>query len=75
MPLVNAGRIVDDRKIGGALAQRFPTNWELAAARAARVVRLLETKGQLSQAVSQDEKLTDSLREARDHIAALVVGT
>jgi chemotaxis protein MotB len=35
----------DDRKIGGALAQRFPTNWELAAARAARVVRLLETKG------------------------------
>lgn len=35
----------DDRKIGGALAQRFPTNWELAAARAARVVRLLESKG------------------------------
>ncbi len=35
----------DDRKIGGALAQRYPTNWELAAARAARVVRLLEEKG------------------------------
>ncbi len=35
----------DDRKIGGTLAQRFPTNWELAAARAARVVRLLESKG------------------------------
>lgn len=35
----------DDRKIGGALAERFPTNWELAAARAARVVRLLESKG------------------------------
>src|SRR3982751_2230391 len=33
--------------------------------------RLLETKGQLSQAVSQNEKLTYTLREARDHIAAL----
>jgi chemotaxis protein MotB len=35
----------DDRPIGGALAQRYPTNWELAAARAARVVRLLEERG------------------------------
>jgi chemotaxis protein MotB len=35
----------DDRKIGGSLTQRYPTNWELAAARAARVVRLLESKG------------------------------
>jgi len=35
----------DDRRIGGALAKRFPTNWELAAARAARVVRLLEEQG------------------------------
>src|SRR3954454_18937966 len=33
--------------------------------------RLLETKGQLGQAVSQNEKLSYSLREARDHIAAL----
>ncbi len=33
--------------------------------------RLLETKGQLSQAVSQNEKLTFTLREAREHIAAL----
>ncbi len=33
--------------------------------------RLLETKGQLAQAVSQNEKLTYTLREARDHIAAL----
>ncbi len=33
--------------------------------------RLLETKGQLSQAVAQNEKLTYTLREARDHIAAL----
>jgi chemotaxis protein MotB len=35
----------DDRRIRGSLAQRFPTNWELAAARAARVVRLLEKNG------------------------------
>jgi proteasome-associated ATPase len=33
--------------------------------------RILETKGQLSQAVSQNEKLTYTLREARVHIAAL----
>src|SRR3982750_2772329 len=33
--------------------------------------RLLETKGQLSQTVSQNEKLTYTLREAREHIAAL----
>ncbi len=35
----------DDVPITGALASRFPTNWELAAARAARVVRLLEQGG------------------------------
>src|SRR5438046_3759605 len=33
--------------------------------------RLLETKGQLAQAVSQNEKLSATLREARDHISAL----
>jgi len=33
--------------------------------------RLLETRGQLSQAVSQNEKLTYTLREARDHISSL----
>ncbi|MCP5027162.1 MAG: proteasome ATPase [Actinomycetia bacterium] len=33
--------------------------------------RLLETKGQLARAVSQNEKLTYTLREAREHIAAL----
>ncbi len=35
----------DDRPIRGSLSRRFPTNWELAAARAARVVRLLEERG------------------------------
>jgi proteasome-associated ATPase len=33
--------------------------------------RLLETKGQLAQAVSQNERLSATLREAREHIAAL----
>ena len=33
--------------------------------------RLLETKGQLAQAVSQNEKLSYTLREAREHIASL----
>jgi chemotaxis protein MotB len=35
----------DDVPIGGALAQKYPSNWELAGARAARVVRLLEAGG------------------------------
>ncbi|MGQ0824393.1 MAG: proteasome ATPase [Actinomycetota bacterium] len=33
--------------------------------------RLLETKGQLARAESQNEKLSATLREAREHIAAL----
>ena len=33
--------------------------------------RLLDSKGKLNQAVSQNEKLTYTLREAREHIAAL----
>jgi chemotaxis protein MotB len=32
----------DNIPISGKLAQRFPTNWDLAAARATNVVRLLE---------------------------------
>jgi len=35
----------DDVPIGGALAEKYPSNWELAGARAARVVRLLEAGG------------------------------
>jgi len=35
----------DDVPIKGSLAQRYPTNWELAAARAARVVRLFQEAG------------------------------
>jgi chemotaxis protein MotB len=35
----------DDRGIRGSLARRYPSNWELAAARAASVVRLLAERG------------------------------
>lgn len=35
----------DNVPITGALQHRYPSNWELAGARAARVVRLLEEKG------------------------------
>jgi chemotaxis protein MotB len=42
----------DDRAITGALAQRYPTNWELAGARAASVVRVLEESGVASARLS-----------------------
>ena len=35
----------DNVPIRGNLAKRYPTNWELAGARAASVVRLLESTG------------------------------
>ena len=35
----------DDVPIRGGLAKRFPSNWDLAAARSARVVRLMEANG------------------------------
>jgi chemotaxis protein MotB len=35
----------DNVPVGRKLAQRFPSNWELAAARSASVVRLLEDSG------------------------------
>ncbi|MCG8588752.1 MAG: OmpA family protein [Proteobacteria bacterium] len=35
----------DDVPIRGRLAERYPTNWELAGARASQVARLLESEG------------------------------
>lgn len=35
----------DNKPIGPALIERYPTNWELAGARAASVVRLFDTSG------------------------------
>ena len=37
----------DDVKIGGALRDRYPTNWELSAARATAVVRFLQERGEV----------------------------
>ena len=45
----------DDMKIGPALQQRFPTNWELSTARATAVVRFLQEKGDIAP-----ERLTAS---------------
>lgn len=45
----------DDMKIGPALQQRFPTNWELSAARATAVVRFLQEQGNIAP-----ERLTAS---------------
>ena len=45
----------DDMKIGPALQQRFPTNWELSTARATAVVRFLQEKGSIAP-----ERLTAS---------------
>ena len=35
----------DDRKLRGTLRQQFPSNWELAAARAGEVIRLFQRSG------------------------------
>jgi chemotaxis protein MotB len=40
----------DDVKIGGALLNRYPTNWELSVARATAVVRLLQDEGKIDPA-------------------------
>jgi chemotaxis protein MotB len=45
----------DDMKIGPALQERFPTNWELSTARATAVVRFLQEKGHIAP-----ERLTAS---------------
>jgi chemotaxis protein MotB len=45
----------DDVKIGIALQNRFPTNWELSAQRATVVVRFLQEKGNI-----EPERLTAS---------------
>ena len=45
----------DDVQIGSALQDRFPTNWELSAARATSVVRFLQEKGTIGP-----ERLTAS---------------
>jgi chemotaxis protein MotB len=50
----------DDRDIRGTLAKTYPTNWELAGARAARVVRLFEENG-----VKADRLVAASMGETK----------
>jgi proteasome-associated ATPase len=71
----------DDRTIEALEAQVAVLSEEIAHLRARLVdapnrvraleERLLETKGQLAQAVGQNEKLSYTLRESREHIATL----
>jgi chemotaxis protein MotB len=42
---VNVIGHTDNQKIGASLASRYPTNWELGAARATQIVRLFEQAG------------------------------
>ncbi len=57
--IVVAG-FTDDIPISGSLTKRYPTNWELAGARAASVVRLLEKNG-----LDQDKLVAVSYGEAQ----------
>ena len=80
-PSPNDGSTAHERRAGELQEQAAALEEEVVALRrrlqdAPKRVRtleerLLETKGQLAQAVSQNEKLTYTLREAREHIAAL----
>ncbi|MBW2725392.1 MAG: OmpA family protein [Deltaproteobacteria bacterium] len=57
----------DDIPISGALASRYPTNWELAGARAASVVRLMAEDGVESsrmRAVSSGEYSPRALNDS-----------
>ncbi len=53
------------------LRERRDLGGDGAARRHALEERLVDLKGQLAEAVSRNEKLTFTLREARDHIATL----
>ena len=50
----------DNVPIGPALAKRYPTNWELAGARAASVVRLMASEG-----IPPDQLLAVSMGDTR----------
>jgi chemotaxis protein MotB len=56
----------DNAKITGALAKRYPTNWELGGARAARIVRLLEDAGIAKDRLAAISFADSRPREAND---------
>lgn len=53
----------DNQKIGPALASRYPTNWELGGARAARIVRLFEESG-----IAKDKLAALSFSDSRPRV-------
>jgi chemotaxis protein MotB len=55
----------DDRPISGALAARYPTNWELSTARATQVVRLFAEEASI-----KPERLTASGLGAHNPVAS-----
>lgn len=54
----------DNQKIGAALASRYPTNWELGGARAARIVRLFDEAG-----IAKDRLGAVSFADSRPRVA------
>jgi len=57
---VNVIGHTDNQKIGGNLAKKYPTNWELGAARSAVIVRLFEEAG-----IAKDRLATVSVADSR----------
>jgi chemotaxis protein MotB len=56
----------DNQKISASLAKRYPTNWELGAARAARIVRLFEEAGITKDRLAAVSFADSRPREAND---------
>src|SRR5262245_35219821 len=56
----------DDQKIGASLAARYPTNWELGGARAARIVRLYQEAGIPKERLASISLADSQPREAND---------
>jgi len=56
----------DNQKIGASLAARYPTNWELGGARAARIVRLYEEAGVPKERLAAVSMADSQPRESND---------
>lgn len=56
----------DNQKIGAALATRYPTNWELGAARSSRIVRLFQEAGLSKERLTVVSHSDSRPRESND---------
>lgn len=56
----------DNQKIGASLASKYPTNWELGGARAARIVRLFDEAGVPKERLSAVSFADSRPREPND---------